>query len=571
MKTNTSNDDGDDETGADDQAPAGQRTRSGRAVQPPRRLIDEIGAATMEQLTEPERRYYERMSELGLVGTDDYKQMTELGLVGAGIGGGFENTQELHVKKYNEAMKTPDKKKWQMAVDEEHERMNKYKVWKPVNKKDFRKGEKVLSTTWAMKKKSNGKYRARLNARGFAKIDGVHYDEDTESSPVVNEATILVVFVLRLLAGWSASIVDVNGAFVNGRFESRHKMYMDVAQGFEKHYDNGIVVLVLRTLHGTKQAALQFWRALIAAMQRMMYVRSQADPRLFYKRDKNKDLSIWTLWVDDLLNVGKPHVIAKAKEHIKKEFDCDDVSEMTEFIGCKIDLDRSAKTMRLTQPVLLQSFSDEFDIGQQKADVPAKAGSMLSNTASDTKYLSPEKQREFRSGDGKLLHLAKWSRPEIKNAVRELTRGMTQATDEAYKSMQRVMKHCVETPNRGLLLAPTGSWSGDPNDELIIKGMSNTTYASDHDTRRNVMGRTTFLNDAPVIVKSNTGRIVDLSVTESEFGGATETAQDKGAKDLINNWSVGGRTCHMEVREYFLRELKEQGLICCVWTAGTGM
>jgi hypothetical protein len=95
--------------------------------------------------------------------------------------------------------------------------------------------------------------------------------------------------------------------------------------------------------------------------------------------------------------------------------------------------------------------------------VPATAGSMLNYTADDAKYLSPEKQREFRSGVGKLLHLAKWSRPEIKNAVRELTRGMTQATEEAYKSMQRVMKHCVETPNRGLLLAPTGSWSGDPS------------------------------------------------------------------------------------------------------------
>jgi len=85
-------------------------------------------------------------------------------------------------------------------------------------------------------------------------------------------------------------------------------------------------------------------------------------------------------------------------------------------------------------------------------------------------------------------------------------------------------------------------------------------------------------------------------VTESELGGATETAQDmlfamriiesmglkvkkpmilyvdnKGAKDLANNWSVGGRTRHIEVRQYFLRELKEQDLIVCVWTAGTEM
>jgi hypothetical protein len=173
---------------------------------------------------------------------------------------------------------------------------------------------------------------------------------------------------------------------------------------------------------------------------------------------------------------------------------------------------------------------------------------------------------------------------------------MTKGTEESYKSMQHVMKHCVETPNRGLLLAPTGIWSGKADEELIIKGMSDTTYASDYDTRHSVMGRTTFLNDSPVIMKSNMQRITDLSMTESELGGATETVQDmlfvmrvlesmglsvkkpmmlfvdnKGAKDLANNWSVGGRTRHVEVRQYFLRKLKEQGIINCVWVAGVTM
>ena len=33
---------------------------------------------------------------------------------------------------------------------------------------------------------------------------------------------------------------------------------------------------------------------------------------------------------------------------------------------------------------------------------------------------------------------------------------------------------------------------------------------------------------------------------------------NKGAVDLANNWSVGGRTRHMDVRNFFLRELKDQ-------------
>jgi hypothetical protein len=33
----------------------------------------------------------------------------EYNLVGAGLGGGFSNTNELHVMKYKEAMQQPDK------------------------------------------------------------------------------------------------------------------------------------------------------------------------------------------------------------------------------------------------------------------------------------------------------------------------------------------------------------------------------------------------------------------------------------------------------------------------------
>ena len=34
---------------------------------------------------------------------------------------------------------------------------------------------------------------------------------------------------------------------------------------------------------------------------------------------------------------------------------------------------------------------------------------------------------------------------------------------------------------------------------------------------------------------------------------------------MANNWSIGGRTRHIEVREYFLQELKEQNIILTKW------
>jgi hypothetical protein len=99
----------------------------------------------------------------------------EFAFVRAGLGGGFMNTSKLHVMKYKDAMASSNSDKWQKAVDEEHEKMLKHNVWKPVLRKDVPEGAKILMLTWAMKKKANGTYRARMNVRGYEQGDGEHY------------------------------------------------------------------------------------------------------------------------------------------------------------------------------------------------------------------------------------------------------------------------------------------------------------------------------------------------------------------------------------------------------------
>jgi Reverse transcriptase (RNA-dependent DNA polymerase) len=178
----------------------------------------------------------------------------------------------------------------------------------------------------------------------------VHYDEDTKSSLVVNETTIPIILMLMLLASWNRYILDVNRAFLNGHFKPQHKMYLEVAQGFENHYGAGVVLLLLRMLYGTKQA-VQFWQALNKAMGNMKYTCSQADLCLFYKRNKKNNLSIWISWVDNLLTTGQPNVIEEVRKNMIKEFDCDDVGELEEFIMCKIATNKTKKCTRLTQPV----------------------------------------------------------------------------------------------------------------------------------------------------------------------------------------------------------------------------
>jgi hypothetical protein len=86
--------------------------------------------------------------------------------------------------KYDEAMAGPDKDKWKQVVKEEHEHMIKTNVFKVVTYKDVPKGSKILTSTWAMKKKASGIYHAQINARGYEQVNGEHYDASQKSAPV---------------------------------------------------------------------------------------------------------------------------------------------------------------------------------------------------------------------------------------------------------------------------------------------------------------------------------------------------------------------------------------------------
>jgi Reverse transcriptase (RNA-dependent DNA polymerase) len=158
--------------------------------------------------------------------------------IGAGAGEGIMNTMELQVKTYRQAMKSPDKDKWLAAVEEEYQRLIKHNVWTPVDKSTISKDDKVMTTTWAMKKKANGTYRARLNARGYEQVEGMHYDTDSLAAPVTNDTTIRVAYVLAGLAGWKSYVVNVQGAFLNGRFEARERLFLKIPERFESKYSD---------------------------------------------------------------------------------------------------------------------------------------------------------------------------------------------------------------------------------------------------------------------------------------------------------------------------------------------
>ena len=99
-------------------------------------------------------------TEFGIYEDNLHVMEAEIGLVGSGIGGGFLTTNELHIMKYSEAMAGPDCDKWQAAIRDEYMRMINNKVFTVLKTLELPLQAKILTSTWAMKKKANGQYLA---------------------------------------------------------------------------------------------------------------------------------------------------------------------------------------------------------------------------------------------------------------------------------------------------------------------------------------------------------------------------------------------------------------------------
>jgi hypothetical protein len=185
-----------------------------------------------------------------------------------------------------------------------------------------------------------------------------------------------------------------------------------------------------------------------------------------------------------------------------------------------------------------------------------------------------------------LMYLVKHSRPDIANATRELTKVLDGATEAHWKAMMRIIKFVLDTSLYALRLQPNGIGSG----KVTLRGISDSEFAGDRETRKSVYGYVTYYCGAPISWKSKSGDSVTLSSTEAEYYASSETAKEllfihnliismeknlelpiimnvdnTGAIYLANNFTTGPRTKHIDIRAHFVRELIINGILKVVF------
>ncbi|HSN67552.1 MAG TPA: Ty1/Copia family ribonuclease HI [Fusibacter sp.] len=183
-----------------------------------------------------------------------------------------------------------------------------------------------------------------------------------------------------------------------------------------------------------------------------------------------------------------------------------------------------------------------------------------------------------------LLYLVKHSRPDISNAVRELSKVADGATKGHWKALLRAIKYVLDTENYGLRIKPK------VDKGFYLEGISDSEYAGDSDTQISVYGYVLYFCGCPIAWKSKSGKSVTLSSTEAEYFATSEIAKEVifakqvlesisidlsypieikcdniGAIYLANNHSTSQRTKHIDTRRHFVREYVENEVLKVVF------
>jgi hypothetical protein len=120
-----------------------------------------------------------------------------------------------------------------------------------------------------------------------------------------------------------------------------------------------------------------------------------------------------------------------------------------------------------------------------------------------------------------LLFLIKYSRPDLANFVRGLSKCMDAASHAAYKEILRVMKFVVDTAQYCLKMRPI-----EEGKDWDLVSYCNSDWDGDAETRISVTGFIIYLLGVPICWRSKGQKRVTLSSSEAEYVAISEAVKE---------------------------------------------
>ncbi|KAK8523044.1 hypothetical protein V6N12_073755 [Hibiscus sabdariffa] len=422
-------------------------------------------------------------------------------------------------KTYQEAVASPDSKKWLEAMRSEMDSMSENQVWTLVEPPE---GIKPIGCKWVFKKKTDmdgnvQTYKGRLVAKGFRQIHGVDYDETF--SPVAMFKSIRILLAVAAFHDYDIWQMDVKTAFLNGKLEE--DVCMTQPEGFVTPENVGKVCKLQRSFYGLKQASRNWNLRFNEAIQEFGFIRNEDEPCV-YKKFSGSIVSFLILYVDDILIIGNDiPTLQSIKTWLSSCFSMKHLGEAAYILGVKIYRDRSRRLLGLSQSTYIDKMLKRFSMEESKRGfLPMRHGISLSKEMCPSTPQERERMSQipYASTIGSIMYAMIGTRPDLSYALSMTSRYQANPGEGHWTAVRNILKYLRRTKDVFLV------YGGEV--ELRIKGYTDASFQTNKDDSRSQSGFVFCLNGGTVSWKSSKQDTVADSTIEAEYVSASEATKE---------------------------------------------
>ena len=139
--------------------------------------------------------------------------------------------------------------------------------------------------------------------------------------------------------------VDVITTFLNGDIDM--EMYVEQPEGYNR--GENLVCKLNKGLYSLKQSPRLWNHHINTYLIRIGFHHCISDQCIYIKRDKNNELAIIGLWVNDIVIAASKCLMNETKNLLKKEFKITDQGSISYVLGILVKRDREKRCIYLNQ------------------------------------------------------------------------------------------------------------------------------------------------------------------------------------------------------------------------------
>ncbi|QRV85201.1 Retrovirus-related Pol polyprotein from transposon TNT 1-94 [Ceratobasidium sp. AG-Ba] len=438
-----------------------------------------------------------------------------------------------------EALSGPDAAKWQAAMEEEVNTLEKMGTYQLV---ELPAGRKAMGNKWVLTIKRNElgepiRYKARLVAQGFSQQPGIDFGQTF--APVVRLDSIRILASLANQNDWDIRQLDVHSAYLHAKVEE--ELYMKQIPHFED--GTSLVLRLNRSLYGLKQAGRMWNQMFDSKLKQLGYLPCATDTCVYHRIDIDAGkprVSILANHVDDLVVITSRNNTESVLNELLHEFEMRDLGAIRHYLGISFTRNR----LKDAYPALTP----------------------MSPSVQLTRYEGVKPKYDY--GMYIVAHLA------------QFTSCFGPAHVTAVKHLIRYLKG---TSSRGL----TYRKSSDGFGEI---GYSDADWGSNLLDRKSISGHVYMLGGAAVSWSAKKQATVALSTMEAEYIALSHActqalwirqffdelgyiadaptlilSDNLAALTLSVESQFHGRSKHIDIRHHFMRDIIQKGLVSTLY------